>query len=177
MKKNRILNNKQKYVVGYCRFSSDNQGIESIEGQQKEILRYVENNDLILLRWYVDEAKTGTSANRKSFLQMIEDGKKQEFGQVLVYQVDRFARDEEDKVIHFVSLRKNGVKVVSVTEHFDDTPEGKLMEAVVSGIAAYYSRDLARNSVYSFLSIFGVSRVISFPNSTHISGRLSRMNK
>ena len=147
MKKNRILNNKQKYVVGYCRFSSDNQGIESIEGQQKEILRYVENNDLILLRWYVDEAKTGTTANRKSFQLMIEDSKNKEFGQVLVYQLDRFARDEEDKVIHFVSLRKNGVKVVSVTEHFDDTPEGKLMEAVVSGIAAYYSRDLARKTL------------------------------
>lgn len=146
MRKKKNLNN-WKYVVGYCRYSSDNQSEASIEAQQREIREYAEKQELVILKWYIDRAQSGTTDNRKEFRQMIEDSKNQEFGQVLVYQLDRFARNREDHISYKVDLRRNGVKVVSVTEKFDNSPEGILMEGIVEGISGYYSADLSRKTL------------------------------
>lgn len=144
MKKLKI--NNTNYVVGYCRFSSDNQSETSIEAQQKEIQKYANEQKLIVIKWYIDRAQSGTSADRKEFQQMIDDSSKRGFGQVLVYQLDRFARDKEDHVVYKINLRRNGVKVISVTERFDDSPEGHMMESMIETMSAYYSQDLSRKT-------------------------------
>ena len=41
-------------------------------------------------------------------------------------------------------LRRRGVWVVSVTEHADDTPTGKLMEAIIKSVEQFYSENLAQ---------------------------------
>ena len=41
---------------------------------------------------YIDKAMTGTNANRKNFLRMIEDSKSRTFRYVIVYANNRFAR-------------------------------------------------------------------------------------
>lgn len=146
MKKQRKINN-QKYAVGYCRYSSDNQSEASIDAQKREIKKYTEEQGLVVINWYIDRAQSGTSDNRKEFRQMIADSKERKFSKVLVYQLDRFARNRDDHLSYKVDLRRNGVKVVSVTERFDDSPEGKLMEGIVEGISAYYSDDLSRKTV------------------------------
>lgn len=145
MKKTKF--NNWNYAVGYCRYSSDNQSEASIDAQQRAIREYAKNEDIVIINWYVDKAQTGTTDNRKEFRKMIEDSKQHDFGQVLVYQMDRFARNREDTISYKVDLKRNGVKVVSVTERFDNSPEGKLMEAIVEGIAAYYSDDLSRKTL------------------------------
>ena len=144
---NQIKINNTNKVVGYCRYSSDNQSEASIEAQQREIKRYAEENDYVIINWYIDRAQSGTSDNRKEFKEMITDSKKRNFSAVLVYQMDRFARNREDHISYKVDLKRNGVKVISVTEKFDNTPEGKLLEAIVEGITAYYSDDLSRKTL------------------------------
>ncbi len=44
-------------------------------------------------------------------------------------------------------LRRKGVKVVSITEHADDSPTGKLMEAIIESIDEFYSENLAQEVV------------------------------
>ena len=44
----------------------------------------------------------------------------------------------------FVFLRRKGVRVVSITEHADDTPTGKLMEAIIESVDEFYSENLAQ---------------------------------
>ncbi len=39
-------------------------------------------------------------------------------------------------------LRKKGVRVVSITEHGEDTPTGKLMEAIIESVDEFYSENL-----------------------------------
>ena len=41
-------------------------------------------------------------------------------------------------------LRKRGIKVVSITEHADDSPTGKLMEAIIESVDEFYSENLAQ---------------------------------
>ena len=44
-------------------------------------------------------------------------------------------------------LRRKGVRVVSITEHAEDTPTGKLMEAIIESVDGCYSENLAREVV------------------------------
>lgn len=141
------MDNKLTYAVGYCRFSSDNQRNESIDAQKRAIQNYADENNIIVTNWYLDYAQSGTSADRKEFQKMIEASKYRNFSMVLVHKLDRFSRDRDDTITYKVQLKRNGVKVFSVTERFDDSPEGVLMEAVVEGIAAYYSKNLARETL------------------------------
>ena len=41
-------------------------------------------------------------------------------------------------------LRRRGVRVASITEHADDSPAGKLMEAIIESVDEFYSENLAK---------------------------------
>ena len=41
-------------------------------------------------------------------------------------------------------LRRKGVRVVSITEHADDTPMGKLMEGIIESVDEFYSENLGQ---------------------------------
>ena len=85
-----------KRAVIYARFSSHSQTEQSIEGQLHECYDYAKRQDLVIVGEYVDRAITGTSDKRPEFLKMIDDSKKKTFDFVLVYQLDRFARNRYD---------------------------------------------------------------------------------
>ena len=135
------------YAVAYCRYSSNNQREESIDAQLRAIREYAQNNNIVIIGEYCDSAMSGTNADRKEFQRMISDSSKKRFSLVLVHKLDRFSRDRDDTISYKVALKRNGVKVFSVTERFDDSPEGILIEAVVEGIAAYYSKNLSRETM------------------------------
>ena len=90
----------KKRAVIYARFSSHNQTEQSIEGQLRECYAYAKRNELIILNEYIDRALSGTTDNRPQFKQMIEDSKKGGFDFVLVYQLDRFARNRYDSATY-----------------------------------------------------------------------------
>ena len=113
-----------KTGVIYARYSSDSQTEQSIEGQLRVCNEYAKNNDILILRTYIDRAMTGTNDNRPNFRQMIEDSKKHDFSIVLVYKFDRFSRNKYETTKHKKTLKDNGVKVVSATEYIPDSPEG-----------------------------------------------------
>lgn len=48
---------------------------------------------------------------------MIKDSNNKKFDVVLVWKLDRFARNKYDSVVYKNRLKKNGVKVISVTEY------------------------------------------------------------
>lgn len=75
---------------------------------------------------------------------MIADSGKGLFDIVLVHKLDRFSRDRYDSVIYKKKLKKNHVKLCSVLERMDDSPESIMMEAVLEGMSEYYSKNLAR---------------------------------
>ena len=58
--------------------------------------------------------------------------------------LDRFSRDKYDSVIYKCKLRTKVVKIISVVENLDDSPESIMPESVIEGMAQYYSKNLAR---------------------------------
>lgn len=132
-------------VVGYCRFSSEAQRDGySIEAQVRAIKEWAEREGHVVKKFYIDEAKSGTNDNREDFQNMIADSADGSFKAVVVHKLDRFARDRYDSAIYRHKLKEHGVRVMSVLEPLDDSPESIMMEAVLEGMAEYYSRNLSR---------------------------------
>ena len=133
-----------KSAVIYCRYSSDSQTEQSIDGQLRVCTEYAKSHDIIILDTYIDRAMTGTNDNRPAFQKMIKDSAKRTFDTVLVYKFDRFSRNKYETAMHKKTLKDNGVKVVSATEFVPDTPEGIIFESMLEGYAEYYSAELSQ---------------------------------
>ena len=134
-------------AVIYARYSSDNQREESIEGQIRECTAYAEKNGITIVKHYIDRAISAKTDNRPEFQQMIKDSDKKLFDIVLVWKLDRFARNRYDSARYKTQLKKNGVKLMSATEIISEGPEGIILESVLEGYAEYYSADLAEKVV------------------------------
>lgn len=131
-------------VVIYARFSSHSQTEQSIEGQLKVCYDYAEQNHYTVVGEYIDRALSGTNDNRVQFQRMIADSDKHTFEAVLVYQLDRFARNRYDSAINKAKLKKNGVRVLSAKENITDDASGILVEGVLESMAEYYSAELSQ---------------------------------
>ena len=103
-------------VVIYARYSSHSQTEQSIEGQLHTCYEYARNNGYLVVGEYIDRAQSGTTDSRAEFQRMIADSDKHTFEGVLVYQLDRFARNRYDSAINKAKLKKNGVRVISARE-------------------------------------------------------------
>lgn len=131
-------------AVIYARYSSHAQRDESIESQLRVCRDYAQHAGFDVIKEYIDRAMSATNDQRPSFQQMISESSSQGFDIVLVYALDRFARDRYDAAVYRKKLKDNGVRILSVTQPIDDSPEGVLIESLLEGLAEYYSKNLAR---------------------------------
>ena len=122
-------------AVIYARYSSDNQREESIEGQLRECMEYADYNDITVVDTYIDRALSAKTDNRPAFQQMIKDSSRHLFDLVIVWKLDRFARNRYDSAHYKAILKKNGVKVISAKETIAEGSEGILLESVLEGMA------------------------------------------
>lgn len=132
-----------KYAVIYARYSSDRQNDMSIDGQIAECRKFAESHDMIIVQEYIDRAFTATTDKRPEFLRMIEESKNKEFEIILVYQLDRFARNKDDSGYYKKILRENGVKVVSAMERIAEDSSGVITEGMLEIVADWYSKQLS----------------------------------
>lgn len=130
-------------VVIYARYSSHNQTEASIEGQLKVCYEYAKQNNLTVINEYIDRAMSGTNDNREQFQQMLKDSSKHQFDGVLVYQLDRFGRNDYESMTNEYKLNQNGVEVFSAKENFEKTPSGNLLKGVIRSVNQYYSDELS----------------------------------
>ena len=133
-----------KTAVIYARYSSDNQTEQSIEGQLRVCEQFAKNNDILILKTYIDRAMTGTNDNRPDFQQMIKDSANKEWQNIIVYKLDRFSRNKYETAKYKKILKDNGVKLISAMENIPDTPEGIILESLLEGMAEYYSAELSQ---------------------------------
>ena len=131
-------------AVIYARYSSDNQREESIEGQIRDCTDYAKYNNITLVNTYIDRAYSAKTDNRPSFQQMIKDSSKKLFDMIIVWKLDRFARNRYDSAYYKNALKKNGVRVVSAKENISEGAEGIILESVLEGYAEFYSVELAQ---------------------------------
>ena len=134
----------------YARVSSERQDVDlSVAAQLRALRDYAQRNGYLVAREYVDEAESGRIADRPQFSRMLDEASKPEapFKEILVWKFSRFTRKREHAVAFKSMLRRRGIRVVSITEQADDTPTGKLLEAIIESVDEFYSENLAQEVV------------------------------
>ena len=113
-----------KNVVIYARVSTEHEAqLSALENQldwYKPILE--QHPEWILVRSYVDEGITGTSAKKRpQFMRMLADANNGEFDLILTREVSRFARNTVDTLQYTRKLKAIGVEVffIKATPHRD----------------------------------------------------------
>ena len=126
--------------VIYCRVSSKEQ-IEgtSLESQEAACREYARQHNIRVLKTFVERGESAKFADRTQLIELIDFCResKDNIESLLVWKVDRFARNVGDHFNIKATLMKYGVRVVSVTEPIDANPEGKLMETILAGFAQF----------------------------------------
>ena len=137
-------------AVIYARYSSDNQREESIEGQLRECTAFAEKNGSTILKHYIDRAYSAKTDNRPEFQRMINDSRQRLFDIVLVWKLDRFARNRYDSANYKNILKKKKrTDIIDIAlENYDD-----IRNNTVKDIKAAY-QDLEAKSVKRLEGIF-----------------------
>ena len=142
-------------AVAYLRRSTDRQE-QSIPDQRRAVEAYASDHRLRLVRFYVDDAISGTTATRRpAFQEMVADAQKpnRPFEFVLVYDVKRFGRLDNDEAGYYRHiLRTHGVDVRYVSENFNGDTTDDLLRPVKQWQARQESKDLAKVTIRGLLS-------------------------
>ena len=143
-KRNRALRAAQ-----YVRMSTDYQRY-SIQNQAAAIAAFAQQQNLTIVRTYVDEGRSGLRIKgRAGLIELIDDVRsgRADFDHILVYDVSRWGRFQDvDESAHYEFVcKQNGVKVTYCAEQFDN--DGSLLSSIVKNIkrvmAAEFSRELS----------------------------------
>ena len=140
-------------AVSYCRVSSEEQAAKdiSIPAQHKLLQRWVlEQGDVELVEQFEDQGESAYARadKRTGFCSMIAFCRKNQIDLILVHKLDRFSRNREESILFKSLLRKHGVRVQSITEHYDpETPQGFLYEGMIEVINQFYSMNLATETL------------------------------
>src|SRR5499433_337438 len=135
----------------YGRVSSQDQILGySLEAQLKACRQWAEKNGYKVAREYVEEGHSAfrNLDKREAFRDLLSDAasKQHPFDLVIVHKLDRLFRDSLESSTTRAILKRERVRLVSVTEPMvgSDTPEDFFMEHILVGMAEFYSRNLSR---------------------------------
>lgn len=106
-------------------------------------MEFATYNGIQVIDNYIDRAMSAKTDNRPEFQRMIKDSYKHVLDCIIVWKLDRFARNRYDSAHYKTILKKNGVKVISAKETIAEGSEGILLESVLEGMVEFYSAELA----------------------------------
>ena len=135
---------RRRRVAIYARVSTEHEAQLSALGNQLDWYKPIlaANPDWELVRVYVDEGITGTSAQKRpQFMQMIRDAELGEFDLIITREVSRFARNTVDTLQYTRELKANGVEVFFINDNiktFDG--DGELRLTIMATLAQDESR-------------------------------------
>jgi site-specific DNA recombinase len=135
-------------VAIYTRVSSDSQDTDlSISGQLRALRDYAARQGHEIIREFIDEAESARTPRRPAFREMAALVKTDPvpFEGILVWRLNRFARNRFDSVTYKTLLKSKGIRVISINEHIDDSPSGQLLEGVIESIDEFYSASLGED--------------------------------
>ena len=139
-------------VAVYARFSCDKQRDASIEDQVSEAERYCAERGYEIVAVYPDYAISGRSDDRPQFLKMIEDAKEGQFDTVLVWKLDRFARNMRDQGYYEKLINDAGVQLESVKERITgNSIDASLSKGMLTIFAQIRSQQSAEDTMRGML--------------------------
>ncbi len=130
-----------KNAVIYIRVSTKEQVEEgnSLASQKKICQEYADKHGYKMLHLFEEQGESAKTANRTELQKMLTfcAEKKNAVSTVIIYKLDRLARNAYDYAGIKLSLRKCGVEIKSCTESFGDDSAGKFMENVMAVVAQF----------------------------------------
>jgi site-specific DNA recombinase len=136
--------------AAYCRVSTEEQAKgENIQAQVFNINEYCSRNKIIIPEefWYMDDGFSGAERmrDRPEGNRLLLDVLEGKVGHVLIWRVDRLAREDFVAQEIYRILKGAGVNLTSITEPFNyNEPEGQLMATTFSSFAAYERASIRR---------------------------------
>lgn len=132
-------------TAAYCRFSSDKQNETSIDDQLRNIRAFASRHGWSEPRVFCDREITGARSDRLQYRTMLQAAG--EFSVLLVDDMNRLARDQVELPRVVGELTFRGVRVIGVTDGFDNAREGYKLELGMRGIMGEAQLDaLAKNT-------------------------------
>lgn len=127
-------------AVIYCRVSTKDQ-VEnfSLSTQKAACIDFCTRKNLKVDRVFNEEGRSAKTADRPqlhALLAYCQQHRKQ-ISHVVVYSVSRLARQTNDHLLIRAALKKLGITVCAVTETFDDSASGTLMETLFAALAQF----------------------------------------
>ncbi len=153
------IDNKWK-AGAYIRLSKEDEtkkggDSESVVAQKKIIEQFIsENSGICLSGYYTDDGYSGTNTERPAFQQMISDVKNGRINCVIVKDLSRFARNDDEAGRYiYVIFPFFKIRFISVTDRVDsfEAPESvNGLELPFKNIMhSEYSRDLSKKVISS----------------------------
>jgi site-specific DNA recombinase len=127
-------------AVIYCRVSSKEQvDGASLESQEIACREYAARNSATVVKVFIERGESAKFADRTQLLEMLAfcGNQANAIDCLLVWKVDRLARNVGDHFNIKANLLKQNIRAVSVTEPIDAKPEGKLLETILAGFAQF----------------------------------------
>jgi DNA invertase Pin-like site-specific DNA recombinase len=131
---------EQTRAVIYCRVSTADQvDNHSLPMQERACREYCLRNSLDVAHVFVEEGKSAKTAERTRLKEMFEFvvDRRNRISAVVVYALDRFTRNVGDHFVLRNTLSLRGIDLRSVTQDFDASSEGKMMEGMLAVLAQF----------------------------------------
>lgn len=129
-----------KNALAYARVSTKEQAEKglSIPAQLKAIKEYARSHGFRIVEEFVDRGESAKTADRPEFKKMMKQCQKDKtINAVIVHKIDRFSRNNIDFFAYKAILKKEGIKLLSVTENIEETPSGEFIENVLVAMAQF----------------------------------------
>ena len=139
-----------KRAVIYIRVSTKQQAVRdgnregySLPTQRKACVGRAEKLEAVVVDEYIDKDSATSAEKRPGFQQLVERVIQQgDVDYVIVYKLDRFARNRLDDALISMKLEAAGATLVSCVEQIDGTASGQLMQGMLAVMNEFYSRNL-----------------------------------
>lgn len=106
--------------IRLSREDGDKQESESIGNQRKILQRYVKENNLCLVKEYVDDGISGTTFDRPSFNELLQDIENKTIDMVITKDLSRLGRDYIKTGFYIEDyFPKNNIRYVAITDGID----------------------------------------------------------
>lgn len=124
--------------VCYLRVSTEDQSLDS---QRLYVEKYLMAHK-ITAEFYCEYGSGGSTKKRPIFNRLMAEVRSGEIDSIIVYRLDRFARNTKDFLVAHEEIEKAGCRFISVCDNLDlSTPVGRMFAQMLS-IFAEFERNI-----------------------------------
>lgn len=150
-------------VVLYIRVSTKEQ-LEgsSLEVQERICRDFASRNGYEIVAVFTEKGESAKTTDRtelKLLLEYVAKNHKDLYG-IIVYKIDRLARNSLDHAQLKMFFNRYGAKLISASENLEDTPVGRLIENQLAGYAQFDNEVRTERSVNGMVAAVKAGRYV-----------------